>query len=415
MPTSKDQTDMSCDKRTTSSTPQLSSKLVDSSCHYPSSKENVRNPISFLIDASQNHINSTAKSTHVSCEGQPLLTVTVDQPQGNKVCSSNPNQHLNTHKYLSSSTPSGKALNLKATNENNVGNNYGLNNSLRLNDGKESIELMISSLCSAENTEETKINESSIQLEKSMNCETVCEKDTPFNTVVLKPIVEFELSPEATQNALKCLKHKEPTGTTKKIVSMLSNKFKNSSTPPKSKMSNLNEMECTAENQVSELQPIPSATSSTLAAACDRGSDRQPLAVQALNIKKQITKSQDTHDQHMENSNQKILVNNKPINSYNAQRTGNTNKSTMRLNTLRQLGSIDSRNTYNSPAINSGNTVSAKNTNTIPIRNEQLHLLNISHPSRSGRVLLFTAIYISHLTEYVNQININQQSLHCVH
>ena len=174
---------------------------------YQSMKLNVQTPISLIIGASQNHNNSTEDKSHMNCEEQPILTANVDRAQENNVCSSNSDKNLKSQQCLPLLAPIGNIVDKKSTTkENNVFSFYDLGNSITINDGNESIELMINSLTSVTNADEIQNNNKNLHRTKDI-C-NINESDTSFNDTSPKDNAQYGKLIENIPNMLNPV---EPT------------------------------------------------------------------------------------------------------------------------------------------------------------------------------------------------------------
>ena len=150
MPVSKMDNDISCDVAAIVTTSQLPPNC-DKGGAFPSNvNSHGKTSVPFLIDGSSNHSNYTEEKSQVCSERQRILGESVDQDHHNKICSSGLD--------LKNALLSPKAIqnqNAAPPNENSC---LSTNNSMTLNDGKESIELMVNSLSSVGNHEEVQMN-----------------------------------------------------------------------------------------------------------------------------------------------------------------------------------------------------------------------------------------------------------------
>ena len=208
MPVSQIQNDISSEKVPSVLTSDISPHLLENGA--PSSYLNVKvnrdNPITLLNDSYKGNINTTEVRSQGHSETQAgSFTGNVDVNQQNMGASLNDGKNWNAEKCSSPRGTLEKAINQKiTTNESRVMSNYDLNNSLTLNDGRESIELMVS-LGSAGNTDEASScnNKNNTNLPREKNAENHKDINSSFDNINSKLIVPREASNEDTSSIVE--------------------------------------------------------------------------------------------------------------------------------------------------------------------------------------------------------------------
>ena len=361
MPASQQHNEMSRDQVASLSTQELPLKLLDNaavSCQ--DSRLDVNTSLSILIDVPQAHINSTGQKSQVNCKQLSILTGAVDEVQENEKCSLNSNKNLNSQKYLSSRPPNEKVLNQNSvTNQSSGFSTYELDNSLSINDGKESIELMISSLTSTGNTDElATIRKNNNHVHKNKEVGNVQETDTTFfNSSNSKENIQREISPGAIVNSSADFKSlKEPTRNSSKT-------FLNLQSTPK--------IETTIQRQenfhdISKIEPTP------VRKKCAPISNPSVTSMASNNTKINNQK---------ENIKPTIILNDKTINNYNSNPTVYIKKGTMPSSQRENSKSINNKSLLSNSCIHTVNTNSA---NHSPMRNQQAPFGSRSKPLLTG-------------------------------
>jgi hypothetical protein len=254
-----------------------------------------------------------------------------------------------------------------------------------MNDGNESIELMINSLSSVTNADEKQNNKKkNAHIHRTKDICKLYESDISFNDTNLKDITQYGKLLENTPNVLNSI---EPTAVEKLSTSTTKGVSK---CPNKSKcvsdiidcqhFHDIREIEPT----LSRLKPTPCNNPLVLFTDCDKRNDfldKQPLKVREPRAKKEFKEQQETIDQSVGNIKPKIIISNKEINSCNSNPTVLIKRSAM------PNGQRENSKTINNTTPSENNSIKAvntKGTKFIPIRNQQSSSMIRSQPLRPG-------------------------------
>ena len=385
MPVSKMDNDASCNVVSMVTT----QNSIDNGVTFPSIvKSHGKNSIPFIIDASQNHINSIDERSVGRIEGQDNLGETVDQDRQNRICTSN----LTKSKAPESSFLSPKTIknqNHSQANENSCLSTYGLNSSMTLNDGKESIELMVNSLSSVGNHEEIQINNNNGIVSMSGKEH---ETDTSFSTNDEKVEKPSEHIPQSLELDTRHFVENPITKSTNEEASIRASEMKkwdNASKPDTDNFHNINEIELTPSRRAScnSNQSISSFNS-------NKGNITKPLLDDPESTcKKEVSKDKETNEYRKQSITPKIIISNKSINSctHHAKQSKSPATTQNKLiapgnPTIMKKSVTNVRRSL--PINNTASGVTTTTINAAPLRNHQAPLIKKSPLLKSG-ILIF--------------------------
>ena len=383
MPVSKMDNDASCNVASMVTT----QNSMDNGVTFPSIvKSHGKNSIPFIIDASQNHINSTDERSLGRIEGQDTLVETVDQDHQNRICTSNLTKN-NAHESSFLSPKTIKNQNHSQANENSCLSTYGLNSSMTLNDGKESIELMVNSLSSVGNHEEIQINNNIVSMSGKEH-----ETDTSFITHNEQVEKRSENIPQSLELDTRHFDENPITKSTNEEASTRASerkKWDNASKPDTDNFHSINDIELTPSRRAScnSNQSISSFNS-------NKGNITKPLLDNPeLTCKKEASKVKETNEHRKQSITPKIIISNKSINSCTLHAKQSKSPATTQ-NKLIAPGNptIMKKSVTNVrrslPINNTASGVTTTTINAAPLRNHQAPLIKKSPLLKSG-ILIF--------------------------
>lgn len=383
MPVSKMDNDASCNVASMVTT----QNSMDNGVTFPSIvKSHGKNSIPFIIDASQNHFNSTDERSLGRIEGQDTLVETVDQDHQNRICTSNLTKN-NAHESSFLSPKTIKNQNHSQANENSCLSTYGLNSSMTLNDGKESIELMVNSLSSVGNHEEIQINNNIVSMSGKEH-----ETDTSFITHNEQVEKRSENIPQSLELDTRHFDENPITKSTNEEASTRASerkKWDNASKPDTDNFHSINDIELTPSRRAScnSNQSISSFNS-------NKGNITKPLLDNPeLTCKKEASKVKETNEHRKQSITPKIIISNKSINSCTLHAKQSKSPATTQ-NKLIAPGNptIMKKSVTNVrrslPINNTASGVTTTTINAAPLRNHQAPLIKKSPLLKSG-ILIF--------------------------
>ena len=385
MPVSNMDNDVSCNEASIVTTSQNFRNSLDNGDTFATNvKSHGKIPFLSLTNDSQSHINFDDENAQVRCEGQIVQEESVDHNHQNSLFSTS----VTKNKAVENSFLSPKVISNQTyapANENSCLSTYGLNNSMTLNDGKESIELMVNSLSSIGNHEDAQINNNGcINIDSDNGHET----DTSFNKLnenIEAPSEEIpkRLKPDTRQRVENPINN----STNKEVLSSSNKeKIEHASKPDADNFHDINEIEATPARRSSSHsnQSISSFNS-------NKDAINKPLLDTSKPTQKEEIEKQ-SNEPRKESITPKIIISNKTINSCMLHsKKSNTpsisqNKIVLPSNQKMVHSTNKSVSKFPSSRLNK-NTTSGVTTPTInapPMRNHQAPLSNKTFLFKSG-------------------------------